>query len=119
METIKLTLKKIGSAISKVKVKAIMISVIVCFAAATIYAAAANSYSVKIVVDDSEINITTMRESADDILTQANVSLNKEMLLTFPIFQAAQSQPSLFTELAPSLFMTTPPRALSIRALVR
>ncbi len=77
MDTIKLTLKKIGSAISKAKVKAIMISVIVCFVAATIYAAAANSYSVKIVVDDSEINITTMRENAEDILTQANVSLNK------------------------------------------
>ena len=77
METIKTTLKKIGSVISKAKVKAIMITVIVCFAAATIYAAAANSYSVKIIADDTEINITTMRESAEDVLSQANVEINK------------------------------------------
>ena len=77
MEMIKTTLKKIGIAISKAKVKAIMIAVIVCFAAATIYAAAANSYSVKIIADDTEINITTMRESAEDVLNQANILINK------------------------------------------
>ncbi len=77
METIKLTLKKIGSAISKAKMKAILITVIVCFAAATIYAAAANSYSVKIIADNTEINITTMRDSAEDVLNQANVQINK------------------------------------------
>lgn len=77
METIKLTLKKIGSAISKAKMKAILITVIVCFAAATIYAAAANSYSVKIIADDTEINITTMRDSSEDVLNQANVQINK------------------------------------------
>lgn len=77
MEMIKTTLKKIGIAISKAKVKAIMIAVIVCFATATIYAAAANSYSVKIIADDTEINITTMRESAEDVLNQANILINK------------------------------------------
>lgn len=77
METIKTTLKKVGNTILRSKAKAIIITLIVCLAVATIYAAAANSYSVKIVVDDSEINITTMRENAEDILTQANVRLNK------------------------------------------
>ncbi len=77
METIKTTVKKIGSTILKSKARAILITLIVCLAVATVYAAAANSYSVKIIVDDSEINITTMRESAEDILSQANVQINK------------------------------------------
>lgn len=77
METIKTTVKKIGSKILKSKARAILITLIVCLAVATVYAAAANSYSVKIIVDDSEINITTMRESAEDILSQANVQINK------------------------------------------
>lgn len=76
METVKLTLKKIVAMISKAKVKVIALTLIVCFAAATIYAAAANSYSVKIVVDDGEINITTLRDDAADILKQANVEIN-------------------------------------------
>lgn len=77
METIKQTLKKIGAVILKSKVKVIAITFIVCLAAATIYAAAANSYSVKILVDNGEINITTLREDAADILKQANVEINK------------------------------------------
>lgn len=77
METIKQTFKKIGAVILKSKVKVIAITFIVCLAAATIYAAAANSYSVKILVDDGEINITTLREDAADILKQANVEINK------------------------------------------
>ena len=77
METIKQTLKKIGAVILKSKVKVIAITFIVCLVAATIYAAAANSYSVKILVDNGEINITTLREDAADILKQANVEINK------------------------------------------
>ncbi len=77
METIKQTFKKIGAVILKSKVKVIAITFIVCLAAATIYAAAANSYSVKILVDNGEINITTLREDAADILKQANVEINK------------------------------------------
>lgn len=77
METIKQTFKKIGAVILKSKVKVIAITFIVCLAAATIYAAAANSYSVKILVDDGEISITTLREDAADILKQANVEINK------------------------------------------
>lgn len=77
METIKQTFKKIGAVILKSKVKVIAITFIVCLAAATIYAAAANSYSVKIIVDNGEINITTLREDAADILKQANVEINK------------------------------------------
>lgn len=77
METIKQTIKKIGAVILKSKVKVIAITFIVCLAAATIYAAAANSYSVKILVDNGEINITTLREDAADILKQANVEINK------------------------------------------
>lgn len=77
METIKQTFKKIGAVILKSKVKVIAITFIVCLVAATIYAAAANSYSVKILVDNGEINITTLREDAADILKQANVEINK------------------------------------------
>lgn len=77
METIKQTFKKIGAMILKSKVKVIAITFIVCLVAATIYAAAANSYSVKILVDNGEINITTLREDAADILKQANVEINK------------------------------------------
>lgn len=77
METIKQTIKKIGAVILKSKVKVIAITFIVCLVAATIYAAAANSYSVKILVDNGEINITTLREDAADILKQANVEINK------------------------------------------
>ena len=77
METIKQTFKKIGAVILKSKVKVIAITFIVCLVAATIYAAAANSYSVKIIVDNGEINITTLREDAADILKQANVEINK------------------------------------------
>lgn len=71
------TMKKIGKMISKAKIRVISLTLIVCFAVATIYAAASNSYSVKIVVDGTEINITTLRENADEILVQANVELNE------------------------------------------
>ena len=71
------TLKKIGKMISKSKIRVISLTLVICFIAATIYAAAANSYSVKIIADDHEINIVTLRENAEDILSQANVQVNK------------------------------------------
>lgn len=71
------TLKKIGKMISKSKIRVISLTLVICFIAATIYAAAANSYSVKIIADDNEINIVTLRENAEDILSQANVQVNK------------------------------------------
>ena len=54
------TLKKIGKMISKSKIRVISLTLVVCFIAATIYAAAANSYSVKIIADDNEINISSI-----------------------------------------------------------
>lgn len=71
------TIKKFGKKILKSKIKVISLTLVICFIAATIYAAAANSYSVRIFADDKEINIVTLRENADDILTQANVQVNE------------------------------------------
>ena len=76
METVMKTVKKIVGMISKSKVKVISLTLIACFVAATIFATAANSYSVRILVDGEEINITTLRENADDVIRQANVQVN-------------------------------------------
>lgn len=82
------TLKKIGKVISKAKIRVISLTLIVCFIAATIFAAAANSYSVKIVADGEEINITTLRENADEILKQANVQVNQGDLVDLSDFSS-------------------------------
>lgn len=70
------TFKKIGNILLKAKVRVVTLTLIVCCAVATIYAAASNSYSVTIYVDGAEIAITTLREDANEILTQANVTVN-------------------------------------------
>lgn len=70
------TLKKIGNMISKAKIRVISLTLIVCLGVATIYAAASNSYSVKIIADGTEINITTLRDNVNEILVQANIQLD-------------------------------------------
>lgn len=70
------TLKKIGNMLLKAKVRVVALTLIVCCAVATIYAAASNSYSVTIYVDGDEIAITTLRDDANEILTQANITVN-------------------------------------------
>lgn len=80
------TIKKIGKALAKSKAKLIMITVIAIFCAATIYAAAANSYTITLDIDGEITRVTTMRESADEILSHAGVQLGEHDILDLSEF---------------------------------
>lgn len=80
------TIKKIGKALAKSKAKLIMITVIAIFCAATIYAAAANSYTITLDIDGEITRVTTMRESADEILSQAGVQIGEYDILDLSEF---------------------------------
>lgn len=69
------TIKKVGNWIVKSKLKVIIITFIALFCAATIYAAAANSYTIMIEVGDSTKRIVTLRSDAYEILEQANIEI--------------------------------------------
>lgn len=80
------TIKKIGKALAKSKAKLIMITVIAIFCAATIYAAAANSYTITLDIDGEITRVTTMRESADEILSHAGVQIGEYDILDLSEF---------------------------------
>lgn len=82
------TMKKIGRWITKSKLRVIVITLIAIFSAATIYAAAANSYTVQINVGDSTKKITTFRTDAYEILNQANIEIGDGDLVDLSDFSS-------------------------------
>ena len=71
------TIKKIGKALAESKAKIIMLAFSVIFCSATIYAAAANTYTITIEIDGVASRVVTMRESADDILAQVGLEIGE------------------------------------------
>ncbi|MBR6531003.1 MAG: DUF348 domain-containing protein [Clostridia bacterium] len=80
------TIKKIGKVIAKSKAKIIMLVVIAVFCAATIYAAAANSYTITLDIDGEVTRVTTMRQTAEEILNQAGVVVGENDILDLSEF---------------------------------
>lgn len=80
------TIKKIGKAIAKSKTKLVLITFIVVFCVATIYAAAANSYTITLDIDGEVTRVTTMRQSAEEILAQAGVVIGENDILDLSEF---------------------------------
>lgn len=75
------TIKKIGKALAESKAKIIMLAFSVIFCSATIYAAAANTYTITIEIDGVASRVVTMRESADDILAQVGLEIGENDIL--------------------------------------
>ncbi len=75
------TIKKIGKGIAKSKAKLIMLTVTVVFCAATIFAAAANSYTITVEIDGEVSRVTTMREDADKILSHIGIEIGENDVL--------------------------------------
>jgi uncharacterized protein YabE (DUF348 family) len=82
------TIKKVGSKIVKSKLKVILIISIVVFCAATIFAAAANSYSIEINVDGNTRKITTFKSDAYAILEQANIAIKDGDIVDLSEFES-------------------------------
>lgn len=80
------TIKKIGKAMAKSKAKIIMIAFIVIFCTATIYAAAANTYTITIEIDGVASRVVTMRETADEILAQVGLKISDKDILDLSDF---------------------------------
>ncbi len=80
------TIKKIGKAMVKSKAKLILITFIAIFCVATIYAAAANSYTITLDIDGEITRVTTMRQSAEEILNHAGVVLGENDILDLEEF---------------------------------
>lgn len=80
------TIKKIGKAIVKSKTKLVLITFIIVFCVATIYAAAANSYTITLDIDGEITRVTTMRQTADEILEQAGVVIGENDILDLSEF---------------------------------
>ncbi len=80
------TIKKIGKALMKSKAKIVMLTVIAIFCVATIYAAAANSYTITLDIDGEVTRVTTMRQTAEEILAQAGVVVGENDILDLQEF---------------------------------
>lgn len=80
------TIKKIGKAMAKSKAKIIMIAFIIIFCTATIYAAAANTYTITIEIDGVASRVVTMRETADEILGQVGLEIGDNDILDLTDF---------------------------------
>ncbi len=82
------TIKKIGKQMAKSKAKLIMLAVTVIFCAATIYAAAANAYTITVEIDGEISRVTTMREDANEILAQTGIELSEKDVIDLSEFSS-------------------------------
>ncbi len=82
------TIKKIGKGMMKSKAKLIMLTVTLIFCAATIFAAAANSYTITVEIDGEVSRVTTMREDAYEILSQTGIEIGENDILDLSNFKS-------------------------------
>lgn len=74
--------------LARAKVRVILITVIIISCIATIYVAAANAYTVDILVDGKLTRITTLRSDAAKILEQANIEVGKDDVVDLSEFRS-------------------------------
>ncbi len=82
------TIKNLGKAMLKSKAKLIMLVVIAILCSATIYAAAANSDTVTLVIDDETTRVITMRDTAEEILAQVGIDVSENDVLDLADFES-------------------------------
>ncbi len=82
------TIKKICKGMAKSKAKLIMLTVTAVFCAATIYAAAANSYTITVEIDGEVSRVTTMREDANEILSHTGIEIGENDIVDLSYFSS-------------------------------